>query len=126
MNTPPRRPVPSVRASRRILGVTGLTTALLIAGALPAAAVPEGWETPPPVSGLQFLLVLLVLPAAAFGVIALLSYLSASRTPQYSTEVELHQGGQAWLGGPGRGVDAVGRDGADEAGSTTGGAGARW
>lgn len=99
-----------------------LTAAVTSAALAPASAsVPEGWDTTESVSGLQFLLVLLVLPAVAFAVIWVLAHLAASRPPRYSSAVELHRG-QTWLGGPQKGVEAATGTSAEE----TGGASARW
>ncbi len=118
-------PAPTARARRRAAIVTTLTLAGVLATVAPASAsVPEGWDTTESVSGLDFLLVLLVLPLIATLVIGVLAYLSASRPARYSSAVELlgQQQGQAWLGGPQKGVEAATGSSAEE----TGGASARW
>lgn len=115
-------PAPAARAWRRAGVVTLLTLAGLVATVAPASAsVPETWDTTESVTGLQFLLVLFVLPLAAFVVIWVLAHLSASRPPRYAKAVELHRG-QTWMGGPQKGVDAATGTSAEE----TGGASARW
>lgn len=115
-------PAPAARAWRRAGVVTALTLTGVLATVAPASAsVPEGWDTAESVSGLQFLLVLLVFPLVAFLVIWVLAHLAASRPPRYAKAVELHQG-QTWMGGPQKGVQAATGTSAEE----TGGASARW
>ena len=123
---------PASRASlpRRLGIVTGLTSLLVLGVWSPAVAdVPVGWEEAEPVSGLQFLLVLLILPLAAFAVVALLSWLSASRAPAYA-EAESSWRNPEWFGGPTEGLDAASARRELPAGEAhpaeSGGASARW
>lgn len=119
------RPVAAARACRRAATVTTLTLAATAIAVAPASAsVPEGWDTTESVSGLDFLLMLVILPGLLVLVIGVLAYLSASRPARYSSAVELLQQGQgqAWLGGPQKGVEAATGSSAEE----TGGASARW
>lgn len=123
---------PASRASlvRRLGIVTGLTSLLVLGTWVPAVAdVPVGWEEAEPVSGLQFLLVLLILPLAAFAVVALLSWLSASRAPAYAEE-ESSWRNPEWFGGPTEGLGATSARSELPAGESapveSGGASARW
>lgn len=123
-------PVSRAARVRRLGVVTGLTSLLVLGVWAPAVAdVPVGWEEAEPVSGLQFLLVLLILPLAAFAVIALLSWYSASRAPAYAEE-ESSWRNPEWFGGPTRGVGAASERAELPAGEAdpveSGGASARW
>lgn len=109
--------------------MTGLASSAVLAAGAPAVAdVPRSWpETD--VSGLDFLLVLVVLPLAAAAVITLLSWLSASRAPAYA-EAESSWRNPEWFGGPTEGLDATTPRRelpADKSTSVeSGGASARW
>lgn len=128
--TPSSAPVSRTFLVRRLGIVTGLTAMLVLGTLAPAMAdVPVGWEEAEPVSGLQFLMVLLILPAVAFAVVALLSWLSASRAPAYA-ESENAWRNPEWFGGPTKGVGAASARAELPAGEPahveSGGASARW
>lgn len=85
------------------------------------AQVPEGWSNPPPVDGLQALLVLGGIPLALFLVITLLvmapSLAKGQRAAHASGESE-------WFGGPRKGHEEL--EAASSEASETGGASGRW
>jgi hypothetical protein len=93
---------------RRVL--LALAAALVAVLALPAVAVadtPADWATPPHVSGLEFLLVLVLIPlgiALVISVLAVLPSLIHDRgyEPGQSWRAEAE-----WFGGPRKGVDAA-------------------
>lgn len=100
--------------------VIGLVVGL---GGPAAAAVPQGWSDPEPVSALSFLLVVVVAPVVLALVIALLTYLPSMLRGQGLAPGSAG-GEDEWFGGPIRGTAELAA--ADDEGSKAGGAGARW
>ena len=90
------------------------------------ADTPADWERAPAVSPFEYLLVLILLPLAAAGVIALLAWLPAARQKGYEPG-QSWRGESQWFGGPTKGVSAV-DDVEPEALGTgrTGGTSGRW
>lgn len=103
----------------------GAATALVVGLPLlagPALAdTPADWPTPPAVSGLDWLTVLLLIPAGAAIVIALLVTLPSLVKGDRHDPSKAWAGTQEWFGGPAKGAHAA-RDGGDD----TGGASARF
>lgn len=107
-----------------------LVLVLLVAGALPAAAVPAQWPEPPPVSVFEFLLVLLIVPGGLALVIALLAALPSMRDGGTGT----YQPGLAWrhepewFGGPRDGLEKADKTDPEalEASGERGGASGHW
>ena len=108
------------------------TSAMLLAGAalVPASAdTPANWETPPAVSGLDFLLVLILIPLGAAAVIALLTVLPSLAKDRAYEPGQAWRGQTEWFGGPTKGVSATEGVAPEqiEAGSReSGGTSARW
>lgn len=108
--------------------LTVLVSGVLLVLAAPAAALadtPADWADSPEVSGFEFLLVLILIPAGLALVIALLAAL-----PSIVGAEKGYQPGQSWhgepqwFGGPRSGTEAA--DKVDASDSETGGASARW
>lgn len=126
MTNPHNTPV--VRRVTRALALT--PAALLLIGASPAfAAAPEQWGERPVVDPLQFLLVLVLIPAGLFALIALLTYLPSMARGETTYHPGLswrHE--PEWFGGPRDGLEKV--DKADpkalESAGERGGASASW
>jgi len=103
--------------------VTALTAGLLVAGAGPASAVPEGWSEPDPISGLTVLWMLVGIPLGLVVLVALMVYVPAlvrgERVAPGSGRIE-----ELWIGGPRSGTkELAGPDGDD---SQAGGARGTW
>ena len=116
------RRIARVLAVAPVLGVT-----LLAAPAL--AAPPSTWQEAPPVSGFQMLLVLVIIPGAAFIAITLLVFVpSWARGQKYQPGQAWH-GESTWFGGPQDGIEAadqVTAEAVEGARADRGGASARW
>jgi hypothetical protein len=103
--------------------VTGLAAPAL-------AAPPEQWEPAEPVSTLQFLLVLVGIPAALFLVIAVLSLAPSMARGGKHAPGAAWRNEPEWFGGPSGGIEAADKvdpkaiEGHDE--TARGGASARW
>jgi hypothetical protein len=90
--------------------VLAVVTAVVAVVALPAVAsadTPAAWDQAPDVSGLQFLVVLLLIPAGLALVISLLAVLPSiikdtGYAPGQSWRAEAE-----WVGGPQKGVEAA-------------------
>ncbi len=125
--TYPRTP-PAVRRALRAL--TLIPAVLLVTGATPAfASAPDQWEDAPAVDPLQALLVLVLIPAGLFAVIALLTYLPSMARGETSYHPGLawrHE--PEWFGGPRDGLEKADKtdpaaiEGADQRGGASG----RW
>lgn len=120
------------RVSRRLSRVLALTPVVLLPlVAAPALAVPpEQWPEAEPVSALDFLMVLLLVPLALTIVIALFTYVPTfvkggdRYTPGRSWRSE-----NEWFGGPQAGLEAADRTDPkqiEDEKSDRGGASARW
>lgn len=105
-------------------GLAALLTGALIVLVAPTAALadtPAGWADAPEVSGLEYLLVLFLIPAGIAAVIALLAALPAIIGGDKGYQPgRAFAGDPQWLGGPASG------EAASEADAETGGASARW
>lgn len=106
--------------------------AVLLSGALlvlvaPAAAqadTPDGWATAPEVSGFEYLLVLVLIPAGLALVIAVLAALPSIIGEDKGYQPGRAWGGEpAWFGGPKEGTGAADKA---EAEAGTGSTSARW
>jgi hypothetical protein len=104
-----RAPKPSRMLLRR--AVLAFSTALVAVVALPAVAsadTPAAWRDEPHVSGLEYLLVLVLIPVGLALVISLLASLP------YMIRDRGYEPGQSWraeaewFGGPQKGVEAAG------------------
>ena len=121
LSSPVRRAVTAVTLTPAVLVLTGATPAL--------AEAPQSWEPAPSVSPLQFLLVLLAIPAGLFLLISLLVYIpSLARGERYQPGLAWRNEPE-WFGGPSAGLEAADKQdpAAVEAGSDErGGARAQW
>lgn len=118
----------NTRAVRRSLRALLLTPVLLLplVAAPASAAPPQTWPDPEPVSALDYLLVLLVIPLGLVLLITLLAYVPAM------VKGEKHQPGRAWrsenewFGGPKDGLEAADKVERPATEPERGGASARW
>ncbi|QNN53412.1 hypothetical protein [Nocardioides mesophilus] len=121
-------PAPTV--VRRATRAVALTPAVLLLAATPAlAAPPEQWATPPEVSPLNFLIVLVLIPGALFLLITLLAWLpSLGKSEQgYHPGSSWHNEPE-WFGGPRDGLrkaDEVAPETLETSGGR-GGSSGRW
>jgi hypothetical protein len=120
---------PSVvrRLARALALAPALGATLLAAPAL--AGPPNTWQEAPPVSGFAMLLVLLILPAAAFIAITLLVYAPSWARGQKYQPGQAWRGESTWFGGPQDGIEAADQvtpKAIEEADPDRGGASARW
>jgi hypothetical protein len=125
--TTSRRTILARRLRRTVIPAT--VTGLLALAAPASAAPPSQWEAPPPVSVLDFLLVLVIIPGALFAVIFLLSSLGSMVRSQSSYQPGLAWRNEPeWFGGPRGGLDKVDARPQVEAGEAPerGGASGRW
>jgi hypothetical protein len=103
---------------------------LLVTGATPAlASAPDQWEDAPAVDPIHALLVLVLIPAGLFAVIALLTYLPSMARGESAYHPGLawrHE--PEWFGGPRDGLEKADKtdpaaiEGADQRGGASG----RW
>ncbi len=116
------------RVVRRALRALVLTPVLLLPlVAAPAlAAPPEAWPDSEPVSALDFLLVLVVIPLGLVLVIALLAYLPAMVKGERYQPGRSWRNENEWFGGPKDGLEAADKAEVPAAEPDRGGASARW
>lgn len=89
--------------------VTAVVTSVIGVGLLsPALAdTPQQWEKAPPVSALDFLLVLLLIPAGCAILIAVLAMLPSLGKNKGYEPGQAWRGESEWFGGPTKGIDAA-------------------
>jgi hypothetical protein len=92
---------------RAVLALAAAVVAVVALPAIASADTPAAWENAPDVSGLQFLVVLLLIPAGLALVISLLAVLpsiirDSGYAPGQSWRAEAE-----WFGGPQKGVEAA-------------------
>jgi hypothetical protein len=118
------------RVPRCLARALALTPVLLPLAASPASAVPpEQWPETEPVSMLDFLMVLVLLPLGLTIVIALLTYVPAFIKGDRYTPGRSWRSENEWFGGPQAGLDAADRTDPKEiedSKADRGGASARW
>lgn len=119
------------RVVRRSLRALVLTPPLLVPlVAAPAFAVPpESWPTAEPVSALDYLLLLFVIPLGAALVISLLVMVPSLIRGQKSAPEQAWRKENEWFGGPKDGVEGVEATSAQKAEKPVGergGASGRW
>lgn len=101
-------PQKSRTVARRL--VAALSVGILASVLAPAAAfadTPATWPIAPPVSGLQFLVVLFLIPAALFIVITLLASLPSMISDKGYEPGQSWRSEAEWFGGPSKGVEAA-------------------
>lgn len=116
-------------AVRRVTRALALAPVLLVGTALPAAAVPSDWPEAPSVSALEFLLVILLIPAGLALVIALLAAIPSMRGGGSTYQPGLawrHE--PEWFGGPRDGLEKADKSDREtvEASGERGGASGHW
>lgn len=89
--------------------VTAVVTSVVGAGLLsPALAdTPQQWEKVPPVSALDFLMVLVLIPLGCAAVIAVLALLPSLAKHKGYEPGQAWRGESEWFGGPTKGLDAA-------------------
>jgi hypothetical protein len=93
------------------------------------AAPPNTWQEAPPVSGFDFLLVLVIIPGAAFIAITLLVFVPSWARGQKYQPGQAWRGESTWFGGPQDGIEAADQvtpQDVEEVDPDRGGASARW
>lgn len=122
------RNYPVVRRAARALALA--PAVLLVTGATPAlASPPEQWGEAPSMDPMQALLVLVLIPAGLFALIALLTYLPSMAKGESSYRPGLawrHE--PEWFGGPRDGLEKADKTdpAAVEGADSRGGASGRW
>lgn len=116
---------------RRLLGALALAPVLLATSlAGPAlAGPPSTWPVAPSVSGFDFLMVLVIIPGAAFIFITLLVYVPGWARGQKYQPGQAWHGESTWFGGPEKGIEAadqISPQAIEETDGHRGGASARW
>lgn len=118
------------RVPRRLAHALALSPVLLPLVAAPAFAVPpEQWPETEPVSMLDFLMVLVLIPLVLTVVIALLTYVPAFVKGDRYTPGRSWRSENEWFGGPQAGLDAADRTDPkqiEDSKVDRGGASARW
>ncbi len=103
-------PKNSRTVARRL--VAAVSVGIIASVLLPASAIadtPEAWPADPHVSGLQFLVVLVLIPAALFVVITLLAALPSMVSDKGYEPGQAWRSEAEWFGGPSdKGVEAAG------------------
>ena len=115
------------RVARALLLAPVLLVTSLAAPAL--AGEPTTWPQAPAVSGFDMLLVLLIIPGAAFIFITLMVFVPSWARGQKYQPGQTWRGESTWFGGPQDGVEAADRMDAPataEQDGDRGGASARW
>ncbi len=109
-----------------------VTCGIVLAGAALSpvlADTPAEWEQQPAVSGLDFLLVLFLIPIGAAAVIALLSVLPSLAKDRAYEPGQAWRGQTEWFGGPTKGVSAtedIAPEQIESGARDSGGTSARW
>lgn len=118
----------NARVARRSLRALVLTPAVLLplVSAPAIAAPPQTWPDPEPVSTLDYLLVLLVIPIGLALLITLLAYVPALVKGERYTPGRAWRNENEWFGGPKDGLEAADRAELPATEPDRGGASARW
>lgn len=120
----------NARPSRRALRALVLTPAavLPLLSAPAFAAPPETWTDPEQVGGLDFLLLLVLIPMGLALLITLLTYVPSMVRGQKYTPGRAWRSESEWFGGPKDGLEAADKVDLHAEGAQTdrGGASARW
>lgn len=92
---------------RAVLAVSAAVVAVVALPAVASADTPEKWDQAPHVSGLDFLLVLVLIPLGLGLVIALLASLPSLIHDRGYEPGQAWRAEPEWFGGPGKGVEAA-------------------
>lgn len=122
----------SKRSLRRIAlrsSAAGLMLVMALAAVPAFADTPEAWQDEPAVSGLEFLLVLFLIPLGLALVVGLLAAIPSMLSRDDYEPGHAWRGETTWFGGPRKGLEADEGPNEKELSSSneqTGGASARW
>jgi hypothetical protein len=112
---------------RRALTVLSAALVLVLGAPVAASAVePVGWPDPPSVSGLDFLLVLFLIPLGIAVVISVLAALPSMLGDKGYEPGQSWRSQPEWFGGPRKGVEAADETDPEELEAGQGGTSARW
>lgn len=95
------------RTRRAALSVSAALAAVVATPAIASADAPEAWENAPDVSGLEFLVVLVLIPVGLSLVIALLAALPSLISHRGYEPGQSWRAEAEWFGGPRKGVEAA-------------------
>lgn len=101
------RSVARSTARRAVLAVSLTLFGLLLAPVAAFADTPAAWQNEKHVSGLQFLLVLVLIPAGLFVVITLLAALPSMISDKGYQPGQSWRSEPEWFGGPRKGLEAA-------------------
>jgi hypothetical protein len=94
-------------ARRAVLAISVALFGLLLAPVAAFADTPAAWENEKHVSGLQFLVVLVLIPAGLFVVISLLAALPSMISDKGYEPGQSWRSEAEWFGGPRKGLEAA-------------------
>ncbi len=119
------------QARRAAVAIASTTFLVLLGGLVDTAAAdtPQGWATAPHVSGLDFLVVLLLIPLGLAAVISFLVVLPTLAGDHGYQPGHRWRGENEWFGGPRQGVAAIDEldpEQLEARSSDTGGTSGRW
>lgn len=110
-----------------MLGVVATVFAAVLAAPMAAYAdTPQDWPDAPHVSGLDFLLVLFLIPAGIAVVISVLAALPSMIGNKGYEPGQAWRSEPEWFGGPRKGVEAAGDEAGDVDEAGKGSTSARW
>jgi len=92
---------------RVVLAVVTAVVAVVVLPAVAIADTPAAWKNAPDVSGLQFLVVLLLIPAGLALVISLLAVLPSIIKDTGYAPGQSWRAESEWFGGPQKGIEAA-------------------
>ena len=92
---------------RAVLAVSAALVVVVACPAIASADTPEAWENSPHVSGLEFLVVLVLIPVGLALVISLLVALPSMISDRGYEPGQSWRAEAEWFGGPRKGVEAA-------------------
>lgn len=95
------------RIRRTVLSLSVALAAVVATPAIAVADTPEAWDNAPDVSGLEFIVVLVLIPAGLALVIALLTSLPSMIGNRGYEPGQSWRAEAEWFGGPRKGVEAA-------------------
>lgn len=107
VNTYQAPKLPRRRIRRAALSVSAALAAVVATPAIAVADTPEAWENAPDVSGLEFLVVLVLIPVGLALVISLLAALPSLIRDRGYEPGQSWRAEAEWFGGPRKGVEAA-------------------
>ncbi|MBO9523272.1 MAG: hypothetical protein J7518_17210 [Nocardioidaceae bacterium] len=101
------RPRPILAVARRLGVLVSCVVALVLTPVVAFADTPDNWEKAPGVSGLQFLVVLVLIPAGLALLISLLAALPSMVGDKGYEPGQSWRSEPEWFGGASKGVEAA-------------------